>query len=143
MKPSKIFLGTLLFFGLWTGGSQFMTDAWSNHDVQTDNNLTLTQDYERMQQAVDGNNNSLRTKVETLSTDQGGVIDAASAGLLLVPQFVTDVLAVPFTALAGAVNSIASAFSPWLPGWMVTLVRMIIFSTIGFAILSLALGVKS
>lgn len=119
-----------------------MTDMWDNHDVKSNTSLTLNKEYETMQQSVDGNNNSLRTKISTLTTDQGGILDAASAGLLLVPQFI-EVLATPFTALASAVNSIASAFSPWLPGWMITLIRLLIFSSIGFGILSLALGVRS
>lgn len=141
-RPSTIFIGALLFFGLWTGGNQVMTDLWSNHNVQKDSSLTLNQDYEKMQNAIDGNNNSLRAKITKLSTDEGGIVDAASAGLLLVPQFIS-ILTVPFTALGSAVGAIGSAFSAFLPGWAVTLVEMLIYATIGFAIYSIALGVRS
>lgn len=141
-KPSTIFIGALLFFGLWTGGNQVMTELWSNHNVQKDSSLTLNKDYNRMQNAIDGNNNSLRSKVTTLTTDQGGVLDAASAGLLLVPQFIS-ILTVPFTALGSAVGSIGAAFSGFLPGWATTLIELLIYATIGFAIYSIALGVRS
>jgi len=142
MKPSTVFVGAILFFGLWTGGSTVMQDLWDNHNVQSDTSVSLNKDYERMQKAVDGNNNSLRSKITTLTTDEGGVLDAASAGLLLVPQFI-QILTVPFTALGSAVSTIGAAFSGILPGWAVTMVEIMIYAVIGFAIYSIALGVKS
>jgi len=142
MKPSTIFIASIMFFGLFTGGTTLMNDLWSNHDVQSDTSLTVREDYETLQKSVNGNNNSLRSKIETLSTDSGGILDAASAGLLLVPQFIS-VLTQPISLLVSTLGSINSAFAVFLPGWAATMIELIIVATIGYAIFSIALGVRS
>lgn len=142
MKASEIFIASILFFGLFTGGTTFMNDLWSNHDVNSETSLTVREDYDKLQQSVNSNNNSLRSKISTLSTDSGGILDAASAGLLLVPQFIS-VLTQPITLLVSTLGSINSAFAVFLPGWAATMIELLIVSTIGYAIFSIASGVRS
>jgi len=142
MKMSDVFIASILFFGLFTGGTQFMNDLWTNHDVQSNTSLTVREDYKELQGAVSSNNNSLRSKITTLGSDKGGILDAASAGLLLVPQFIT-VITKPITLLVSTLGSIHSAFSVFLPGWAATMIELVIISTIAYAIFSIATGVRS
>lgn len=135
-------MASILFFGLFTGGTTFMNDLWSEHSVQSNTSITVRENYNTLQSSVNGNNNSLRSKISTLSTDSGGILDAASAGLLLVPQFIS-VLTQPITLLVSTLSSINSAFAVFLPEWAATMIELLIVSTIGYAIFSIALGVRS
>lgn len=142
MRISKIFLASLLFFGLFAGGQTVMGDLWSSHDVQSNTSLTIRDDYQQIQNDLSSENNSIRSKIERLDVRQSGVLDAASAGILLVPQLI-GVLISPITSLLGALTSVTSTFTVFLPGWAATLVELIIISTVVFAILWLLLGVRT
>lgn len=142
MKPSKLFIASIFFLGLFTTGNMFMADMWSNHDVQSDTSVTVEKEYSNIEQKVRGGNQSIYNTVRTLSTDQGGVLDAASAGLLLVPRTASTLLS-PVTANINILSTTAQAFPTFIPAPVVTLLQLLLIAAASFGVLSLALGVKA
>lgn len=136
--PSSIYVAMVVFFALATGGSMFMSDGYSNHNVSDNTSVKITDGYDQLQNDVRGNN-SLRSKIETLGSSQGGILDAASAGILIVPQFLS-VLIKPVGIMVGTIHATALEFAFFIPDWLVIFVELITVTSVSFAVLSLVLG---
>lgn len=136
--PSSIYVAAVLFFALTTGGSMFMSDGYSNHNVSDNTSVQVSQQYDNLQDDIRGNN-SLRSKIETLGSSQGGILDAASAGILIVPQFLS-VLIQPVGILANTIHNSAIEFAFFVPDWIVIFAELITVVGVSFAVLSLVLG---
>lgn len=138
MKLSNIFFASVAFFFLFTAASTFNSSLFEKQGVQDQTAINIDREYDQLQNSVQGSNNSLQSKIAVLQTPDSGLFDQASAGLLLVPQFV-DVLTAPMEILSSALDGIASTY-PFIPSSVVTFLKILIVASIGFAVFSLAIG---
>lgn len=138
MRLSEIFVASVLFFGLFTTGAGFTNSLFEKQDVQDASSVGIQEDYNQLQNKIKGGNNSLQSKLNEISRPDSGALEKASAGLLLVPQFL-DVLTTPFKILSSAVDGIAQSYA-FIPAGFVTVLEILIIVSVGFAVLGLAIG---
>ena len=143
MRPSQIFVGVLLFLGLFNGGTLFLDSLYSNHGIKDNTTIEVSDEYDQMQREIAGksNNNSLYNKLRTLNTPEAGIADKIAGGLLLVPDFI-GVLLSPIQVVEATLDGLSAEFS-YLPGWLFALIRILFYSTLLYAVFSLAVGIRS
>jgi len=138
LNPSSAFVILLVGFGLFTGGTVFMGSAFQKHNVdQTQGqNLTLDKQYEDIQDTT----RSLDQRISTVTSDQGSIVDTASAGILIVPDTLS-LLVKPIGIATSTLDSITAAFPTLIPGWLATTMRLIIIAAVLFGVFRILLGV--
>jgi hypothetical protein len=82
LNPSSAFVILLVGFGLFTGGTVFMGSAFEKHNVDQSQNLTVDKQYNNLQDQT----KQLDQRISTVTSDQGSIVDTASAGILIVPD---------------------------------------------------------
>lgn len=142
MKPSQATAMTALFLGIFLTGNMFITDFWDNHGVESETSIEVQSEYDQLNQEIQGENNSIRSKVQSIQSPESGLFDKATAGLLLVPKFASVMLA-PIGILLTVLQNIHVAFSNVLPGPFVTMIELLIVSRIAYGVFSIAAGVRS
>jgi hypothetical protein len=136
LNPSSAFITLIVAFGLFTGGTIFMGSTFDKHNVQQEQDLTVDKQYDKIQ----NNTRQLDQRLETVTSDQGSVVDTASAGILIVPDTLS-LLVQPIGIATQTLGSISSAFPALIPSWLQTMLQLTIIAAIGFGIFRVLLGV--
>jgi hypothetical protein len=84
----------------------------------------------------------LDQRISTVTSDQGSIVDTASAGILIVPDTLS-LLTQPIGIATSTLNSVTAAFPTLIPGWLATMLRLVLVAAIGFGIFRVLLGVSS
>jgi len=138
LNPSSAFVILLVGFGLFTGGTVFMGSAFEKHNVEQTQNLTVDKQYDNLQDQT----KQLDQRISTVTSDQGSIVDTASAGILIVPDTLS-LLTQPIGIATSTLNSVTAAFPTLIPGWLATMLRLVLIAAIGFGIFRVLLGVSS
>lgn len=103
LNPSSAFVILLVGFGLFTGGTVFMGSAFEKHNVEQTQNLTVDKQYDNLQDQT----RQLDQRISTVTSDQGSIVDTASAGILIVPDTLS-LLTQPIGIATSTLNSVRS-----------------------------------
>ena len=147
MKPSDIYISFFVFLALFTGFTGFQTSLYDNHNVESQTTVSVDQEFEQAQRNLgvgefQNNSESLYYKIANPKERTGiGVVDQAVAGILVVPRFI-DVMLSPINILSSFIDGMQAQYS-WIPGFIFIAVEGSLYILLGFAVLSVYLGIKS
>jgi len=138
LNPSSAFVILLVMFGLFTGGNIFMGSAFDRHNVEQTQNLTVDKNYQNLQDQTE----KLDQRIRTVTGDEGGLFETASAGILIVPD-TFRLLTQPIGIASKTLGSVSEAYPNLLPNWLVSMLELVVIGAIGFGIFRVLLGVSS
>jgi len=136
MNSYKVMIASLVFFGLFTGASNFQQNFYSEQGVQNNETLPIDREYQDLQNNID----ELRSNVNAVQSPESSILDSAVAGLYLVPNFLGLILS-PITILNAAIDSIAAQYI-FVPMFMATLVKTIIIAGVSWSAFRLLIGLR-
>lgn len=136
MNAYKVMIASLLFFGLFTGASNFQQNFYEGQGVENNQTLPIDKEYQELQNNID----SLRSSVNAVQSPESSILDSAVAGLYLVPNFLTLILS-PITILNAAIDTIAAQYI-FVPAFMATLVKTVIIAGVSWSAFRLLIGLR-
>lgn len=136
MNAYKVMIASLVFFGLFTGASNFQQDFYEEQGVENNETLPIEKEYQELQ----GNVDELRSNVNAVQSPDEGLLDSAVAGLYLVPNFLGLILS-PITILNAAIDSIAYQYI-FVPMFLATLVKTVIIAGVSWSAFRLLIGLR-
>lgn len=131
-----MFIGSILFFALFTGGVNFQQDFLSEQGVDDSTNVAIEKEYDKLNEAVD----SLRQKVRNVQRPETGLLDSAVAGLFLVPDFL-QLLMSPIAILSTTIDSVAASYV-FIPQFVATLLKTLIVLVVSYSTFRLLVGLR-
>lgn len=138
MNPSSAFITLIVAFGLFTGGSAFMGSVFDKHNVEKSQDVSIDKEYDDLQ----GKTRAVDEKLETVTSDQGNLLETASAGILIVPDTL-NLLLEPVSIATSTIGEISNAFPTLIPDWLSTMLTLIIIAAVGFGVLRILIGVTT
>lgn len=136
MNAYKVFLASVVFFALFTGATNFQQSFYEGQNVQSNSTTELDKEYSQLQSKID----SIRENVRKVQSPDSGLLDSAVAGLYLVPNFLTLILA-PITILGSTIDTIAASHI-FIPQFAATALKYIIYIGISWSAFRLLIGLR-
>lgn len=136
MNAYKVFLASVVFFALFTGATNFQQSFYEGQNVQSNSTTELDKEYSQLQNKID----SIRENVRKVQSPESGLLDSAVAGLYLVPNFLTLILA-PITILGSTIDTIAASHI-FIPDFAATALKYIIYIGISWSAFRLLIGLR-
>lgn len=136
VDPSTAFVSLIVLFGLFTGGTVFMGDLFDKHNVQGEQKVAVQGEYQDLQNQT----RDIDQNLQELTSDQGSLLDTASAGILIVPRTI-GLLLQPLQIATATVGGVSSAFPALIPDWFATMMTLLLLAGVGFGIFRILLGV--
>jgi len=132
----KLFVASLLFFALFTGASNFQQSFFDGQNVQNNDSLVLDNQYDKLKNKTD----TMRQRIATISQPDTGILQDVAAGLYLVPDFVSLLLA-PVSILGSTLDAIGAAYF-FIPGFVTTALKYFIYIGLAYSIFRLLIGLR-
>jgi hypothetical protein len=126
----------LVFFGVFTGGMTFVNDLMSSHSVQSNTTVNIEDEYDTLSNDID------RAAADQEKFTSGDSIVERAAGLYVVPR-VIDILTAPVSIVDSTLDSISAAYPALVPGWVVGLLKTLIYGSLFFAIIGMMLRYRT
>jgi len=136
MNAYKVMIASVVFFGLFTGASNFQNSFMDEQGVDNNQSLPIDKEYKSIQGTID----SLRSDVREVSSPDSGVLDSAVAGLYLVPNFL-DLILSPITLLSAAIDTIAAQYI-FVPAFLATMIKLVIITGVSWSAFRLLIGLS-
>lgn len=136
MNSYKVFIGSIVFFALFTGASNFQQSFYDGQGVQSNSTADLDEEYNSLQDNID----QMRQNVRQVQSPDTGLLDSAVAGLYLVPNFLTLIMS-PITILGSTIDSIAAAHI-FIPQFAATALKYTIYIGISWSAFRLLIGLR-
>lgn len=136
MNAYKVFIGSIVFFALFTGASNFQQDFFDKQDVDHQTTTALDKEYSTLRSTVD----SIRSNVREVQRPESGVLDSVTAGLFLVPDFLRLILA-PITILLSTFDTIAASYI-FIPQFAATGLKTIVIAGVSWSAFRLLIGLR-
>jgi len=137
IDPSSAFVTLVVFFGLLTGGTVFMGDVFTKHNVDQSDSLQVNKQYEDLK----NNSQSVQTKLKTLTSTDGSFVDTASAGITIVPKTL-NLLSKPLEIALSTIGAVQTTYQTLIPGWFATMLQLLLTLSIMFGIFRVLLGLN-
>lgn len=137
MDLEKVFIGMILFFGLFAGGSSFQQSFMDEQGVEVNQSTPLEQEYSDLQENID----EIRQEVRKIQQPDTGLLDSAVAGLYLVPKFL-GILLSPITILGSTLETIGATY--WfVPEFFTTMLKYMLYLGVTIGGFRLLIGLRS
>lgn len=146
MRPSQVFIAATVFLALYVGGTTFLTSLYTNHNVQDQTSLQITQEYDELQKDIgvgqyQNESGSLYSIIKGREFNSGNLVQDVVAGLLVVPKFI-DILLTPIDIVDSTLNGLQQEFS-YLPSWIFLTLKILIYSTLLYGVFGLIIGMRA
>lgn len=136
MNAYKVFIGSILFFALFTGASNFQKSFFNEQGVEGGTPDKIDAQYKDLQDRID----SMRDNVRQVSSPETSILDSVVAGLYLVPDFLGIILA-PITILTTTIDAIAASHV-FIPQFVATALKSIIVIGVSWSAFRLLIGLR-
>lgn len=136
MSAYKAFIGLVVFFGLFTGAMNFQTNFYEEQDVSTNGTQIMDNEYEKLRNNID----KMRENVRQVQSPEESLLDSAVAGLYLVPNFLTLILA-PITITTSFIDSLAAQYI-FFPKAAAVMLKSLVIIGISWSAFRLLIGLR-
>lgn len=136
MSAYKVFIASIVFFGLFTGASTFQQSFFNGQNVQNNDTAQINNQYDKLQ----GNVDELRNNVRQVQSPDSSILDSVEAGLYLVPNFLTLILS-PITILTSTIDALAAQYI-FFPQILATGLKTLIITVVAWSGLRLLIGLR-
>jgi len=136
MNAYKVFIGSILFFALFTGATNFQNSFFNEQGVDGGTPTEINAQYDNLQNRVD----SMRSNVRQIQSPETSILDSVVAGLYLVPDFLGIILA-PITILTTTIDAIAASHV-FIPQFVATALKSMIVIGVSWSAFRLLIGLN-
>jgi len=136
MNSYKVMIASLVFFGLFTGASNFQQSFYSGQGVESNSTGEIQAEYDKLGDRID----NLRSSVRSVSSPETSVLDSVVAGLYLVPDFLSVILS-PITILNTTIDAVAARYV-FIPGFAATGLKTVIVAGVSWSAFRLLIGLR-
>lgn len=137
MNARQLFIGSIVFFALFTGATNFQQAFYEGQGVETNNSLNeINHEYDLLEERVD----TLRSDVRAVSSPETSLLDSAVAGLYLVPDFLSLIMS-PIGILNATIDTVAANYV-FVPGFVAGGLKLLIIMTVSWSAFRLLIGLR-
>lgn len=136
MSAYKVFLGSIVFFALFTGATTFQQSFFQGQNVDSNSTNVIDQQYDKLKANVQ----ELRQNVRQVQSPDSSILDSAVAGLYLVPNFLTLILS-PITIISSVLDALAAQYI-FFPQFMATGIKFVIITVVSWSAFRLLIGLR-
>jgi len=137
MNAKQMFIASIVFFAFFTGANQFQQGFYDGQGVDTNQSMTeINRQYDKLDRRV----STLREDVRAISSPETSILDSVVAGLYLVPDFLSLIMA-PITILNATIDTITATYV-FIPGFVGGMLKLLIIITVTWSAFRLLIGLR-
>jgi len=136
MSAYKVFIGSIVFFALFTGATTFQQSFFNGQNVQDNSTDVIDQEYQNLQDKIQ----KMRENVRAVQSPDNTVLDSAVAGLYLVPNFLTLILS-PITIVSSVLDALAAQYV-FFPKFAATGLKFVLITVVSWSAFRLLVGLR-